>query len=556
MVIQYIQSLGHHGIFSVKRLKRTTSHLSVGMFFLLLFPTLLYPAKAQKIDQDALQSVEMPVGYYTKELRAIDDQKLLKIIEDFKAASIDPNQSMNLSLDQCISLAFANNPSLKAQIETLKTTRDSFIAASRSWNPTASIRGGSNATNRNENKINHTETLNSQVVSQGYTTSSSNSYPQRIAGELSWKFLDFTRQPRIDARVSEYTADRYGFYNFSRQLVFEIQETYYRMLAQQELIKSFEIVAEAVKSTLLLTDSRFEAGRDHLGNLGQIHAQYYSTLSELTGYIENYYQLSNKLARLVSLPGEPLILAEGENQFVGEWIFGLEESIDLAQLNNDRVLRTLELAKRYNSEGIAELNRTLPSFSLTSAANLSNTPSDSYTFGKTSTSGSKIASTNKTEKPKRFSFSSSASYDISAGISFDWNFYQGGVNNARASSLFARSKSEEFNAQDLRDQLIADVRTSINALKANRLKYLSSDAAAQSARISYIAEIARFNAGLSDVTTINQLVQIYQRSIQVEIRAIQQYNIRLASLYRDTAVWPQEAEGLALELLKATGLPR
>ena len=151
MVIQNIQSLGHHGIFSVKRLKRTTSHLSVGMFFLLLFPTLLYPAKAQKIDHDALQSVEMPVGYYTKELRAIDDQKLLKIIEDFKAASIDPNQSINLSLDQCISLAFANNPKLKSEIENLKFTRDSFIAASRQWNPTASIRGSSKANNQNEN---------------------------------------------------------------------------------------------------------------------------------------------------------------------------------------------------------------------------------------------------------------------------------------------------------------------------------------------------------------------------------------------------------------------
>ena len=121
---------------------------------------------------------------------------------------------------------------------------------------------------------------------------------------------------------------------------------------------------------------------------------------------------------------------------------------------------------------------------------------------------------------------------------------------------FAQSKSAEFKAKDIRDELIASVRTSINALKSNRLKYISSDAAAQSARISYIASMARLNAGVSDVTTINQLVGLYQRAIQVEINAIQNYNIQLARLYFDTAIWPKEAEGLALELLKATGLPR
>ena len=155
-----------------------------------------------------------------------------------------------------------------------------------------------------------------------------------------------------------------------------------------------------------------------------------------------------------------------------------------------------------------------------------------------------------------FTFNNNASYDISAGIFFNWNFYQGGVNDALASSAFARSKSEEFKAKDIRDELVSSVRTSINALKSNRLKYISSDAAAQSARISYIASMARLNAGVSDVTTINQLVALYQRAIQVEINAIQNYNIRLARLYLDTAIWPKEAEGLALELLKATGLPR
>ncbi|WP_170953538.1 TolC family protein [Synechococcus sp. UW179A] len=524
----------------------------------MLFPTLFYPAKAQKINIDAFHPAEMPVGHYTKEIRAIDNQQLLKIVEAFKAASTNPNQSINLSLDQCISLAFANNPSLKSQIESLKSTRDTFIARSRSWNPTALIRGSSNGNNENRNSVNQVNSLNSKSPSLSRTnsTSSRNSYPQSITGELSWKFLDFSRQPTIDAAASAYSAQRYAFYNASRTLVFQIQETYYQLIAQQELIKSFETIAESLKSTVLFTDSRFEAGLAHLGDVGQVHAQYYSTLSDLTSYIERYYQLSSQLARLVSLPGEPLILAEGENQFAGEWIFGLEESIDLAQLNNDRVLSSLELSKRYNFEGIAERNRTLPSFSLSSTANLSSTSSDSYAFNTTSVSGSSNSSSDSRETSNSFSFGSNTSYDVSAGIGFTWNFYQGGVNNATASALFSRSKSEEFNVEDIRDQLIENVRASINALRSNRIRFMTSDAAVESAKISYIASIARLNAGFSDVTTINQLVRLYQNSIQAEIIAIQDYNIRLATLYRDTAIWPQEAEGLAVELLEATGLTR
>ncbi|QNI53643.1 outer membrane efflux family protein [Synechococcus sp. BIOS-E4-1] len=555
-MIKFTQSMVQMKIFFFTMLKRRASYVRVTLLTLLLLPTTCYPAKAQKITQDDLNPIEMPVGHYIKELKALDDQGLLSIIEDFKATSIDPNQSTTLSLDECISVAFANNPSLKSEIELLKASRDRLIAESRSWNPTAGITGDSSVKNRTTNEITRVKQLNLSPSKRGYTrtSGSTSSYPQSLIGELSWTFLDFSRQPKINAATSNYSKQRYGFYLASRRLIFDIQDIYYQLLATQELINSYEIIAESYKNIVLLNDSRFGAGLTHLGEVGQAHAQFFSTLSDLTQYIERYYALSNKLAKLVSLPGEPLILTEGENQFAGEWIFGLKESIDLAQLNNDRILEALENAKEFNSRGIAQINQTLPSFSLKSRASLENNSSDSYK--KTFASGSSNASSNSSETRRNFTFNNNASYDISAGIFFNWRFYQGGVNDALASSDFAQSKSAEFKAKDIRDELIASVRTSINALKSNRLKYISSDAAAQSARISYIASMARLNAGVSDVTTINQLVGLYQRAIQVEINAIQNYNIQLARLYFDTAIWPKEAEGLALELLKATGLPR
>ena len=556
-----MQGANLSAVLSDNQLRKKASHLSLAALFLLLFPMLIDPVKAQTFTTDEFQNLEMPVGNYIQELHAIDDEQLLSIVEDFKAASIDPSQSVSLSLDRCVSLAFANNPNLKARIEILKARRDDLIAQFRTWNPTASIRGNSDATNNNNyitNRIKRLGTSEPSVppITDTYSTTSTNRFSQDMTGQLQWTFLDFTRQPKINAAASNYTAERYQFYTTSRLLVYEIQQTYYQLLAQRELINSFEIIVKALKSTLDVTDNRFEAGRTHLQDLGQIHAQYYSTLSDLTSYIQTYYQLSSRLAKLVSLPDQTLIVADGVNGFVGEWTFDLEESVDLARLKNDRLLRSQELAKAFNSQGVAQLNSTLPEFFLDARAVLRNTSSDVNRFEKRTSSGSSISTSNSRERSRSFSFGSNSEYDIVGGIGFRWRFYQGGVNNANASSQFAQSKSQEFQTESIYDELISDIRTSMNALKSNRLRYLTSDASTQSAKISYIAAIARLNAGLSDVTTVNQIIQTYQSSIQSEIRAIQNYNIELAKLYRDTAIWPKEATGLALELLESTGLDR
>ena len=86
------------------------------------------------------------------------------------------------------------------------------------------------------------------------------------------------------------------------------------------------------------------------------------------------------------------------------------------------------------------------------------------------------------------------------------------------------------------------------------LESVTAEAAADSSKIAYIAAVARMNAGLTDVTALNQLAQQYQQAITSEILAIQNYNIRLSNLYRETAIWPLDAEGIADQLLNKTGL--
>ena len=139
-------------------------------------------------------------------------------------------------------------------------------------------------------------------------------------------------------------------------------------------------------------------------------------------------------------------------------------------------------------------------------------------------------------------------------VGFRWFFYQGGVNRANAAAQFSQSQYQVFEADRLKQSFTANVLSNINSLEANKLQYTSSNAAAESSQISYIAAMARLKAGLTDVTAINQVVQLYQTAIQAKARSIQNYNVALANLHRDTAIWPREAQGLASRLLKATGL--
>ena len=64
------------------------------------------------------------------------------------------------------------------------------------------------------------------------------------------------------------------------------------------------------------------------------------------------------------------------------------------------------------------------------------------------------------------------------------------------------------------------------------------------------AALARMNAGLTDITALNQ--SAIPQAITSEILSIQNYNIRLSNLYRETAIWPQDAEGVADQLLDKT----
>ena len=502
--------------------------------------------------------INAPEGFYKDELLQTIASQHWQQVEKFLEKSTNHKDAKSLTLKECIDLSFANNPEIKQQISVLESSRDQLSAATRSWNPTASINsesfsitGGESFTkSRQETNPSGSDTQSSIQRRRITDTTDSNANSQ-IRAEVSWQFLDFTRQPKINSASASYSAQRYAFYLFSRDLVNQIQTNYYQLLAQKDLITSYTIIAQSQRNSANVQQTRFEAGRVSLQDLGQSYAAYYNTLSRLIQSIQTYYELSSALARLVSLPDETFIIVEGQNKFQAEWPYDLDKSIALARLNNDRVLQALELSKGSKWSGISQLNSTLPTLYLSANARYQGSDRSTTRVQDAETTRNAV-SQNSYEKTSLWSRDSN--YDVAALIGFRWNFYQGGVNNANANSEFNRSKSLEFKAEAERDRATDTVRTTINALDSLILEFITAEAAADASKIAYIAALARMNAGLTDITALNQLAQQYQQAVTSEILAVQNYNIRLSNLYRETAIWPQEAEGIADQLLNKTGL--
>ena len=72
----------------------------------------------------------------------------------------------------------------------------------------------------------------------------------------------------------------------------------------------------------------------------------------------------------------------------------------------------------------------------------------------------------------------------------------------------------------------------------------------EAAKASYAVQIARFNVGLSDMTSIIQSIQLLGDAIETKIEALRAYNQSIAELYRYSAEWPDGMQSIISERFK------
>jgi len=481
------------------------------------------------------------------------DSQFVQDLLLFKDASLSPSNSTRLSLEECIRYAFLRNPKLQAAVFSVRESGLNFVAARNTWYPTITLSSDSfpsySYSYQYSRDDRDTKILASNSIPAIRTGGQNTDYSflgrSSFESSLAWSFLDPTRQPFINSASSQYQASKYVLVSTLRQVASDIQSLYISLQAQRELIDSYSLVLASLLENLDIVKARHQAGLVSVLDVEQSYSQLYNTTTLLSASIRTYNDISSRLSAIVSSPQRRTIIPTEALEVEPDWKLSLKDSTDHALAHNDTILQTLSLASSSRWQGLSFLNQSLPKLSLGIAGSYS--PSDLKSTLRSS-SYEQFSSLRRSSDSTQWSEKT----NIAAFLGLSWKLFQGGVNTSQAASKFAQAEAYLDQSEDQKNQLAADIRSRYLSLTANKLAIRSSEKQLTAALESYRAASARFAIGMENVTTIVQAVQLYQAALRDRTTSIQEYNTSLATLYKDTAIWPAVAEETAEKFLSSS----
>ena len=474
--------------------------------------------------------------------------KLIKMETDIKS------RSSLISLEDAIIKGIKNSPDLAEAFSTIQQYEWSLIAAKRKWFPTITMFNGSPFVGYNW----------TTYVSNQYGLSSSNSrrsassfntIPTSVFGpsknaykgqqfqfqpglSVSWDIVDFTRAPDINSAVESLNQQKYLFTVSARSLINQIQTSYYQIQKNQQLIESFKEIYSINREQLKILDAQRSIGMATILDTEQTRSQIFSQLSQLVQYTQDFIDQTSELSKLLGLPSGSMVIPSQSAQLSGEWTENLEDTITLALEQREEIKASLSAAKSAEWSGISLIRSYLPSIQLTALGSLDLT--NGYSYVPVDTSPSSALTFGK-------------SWSASAGIGFTWSIFDGGINSANSQSSYAESRSYKYKAEQDKLDVVKEVESTYSAMLNSRIAVASAKASYSSSLDAQTAARARFAAGIGDITSVVQSIQLLSRAAQQVANAVYSYNKSVSDLYRYTAIWPKDSNRLVenrLELLK------
>ena len=95
-----------------------------------------------------------------------------------------------------------------------------------------------------------------------------------------------------------------------------------------------------------------------------------------------------------------------------------------------------------------------------------------------------------------------------------WDIFDGGVSATEAAAYRSQARQQKGDAEYQRLQVREQIRQTYAKYNTSNLNVINSTKNYMAAKASYAVQIARFNVGLSDMTSIVQSIQLLGDSIQ------------------------------------------
>ena len=431
-----------------------------------------------------------------------------------------------VSLDQALAFGIRANPELQQAFATIQQYEWQLIAAQREWYPSLQLSNGMPFAGAQWQSFTQTYSTASATAPPTYSNRSQLAVFQPGVS-INWNFIDPTRQPNITAASASLRQQKLLFDTSARNLVLDLQQSYFNVQSTRQLIDSFRRIYEINRQQLDMLQAQRSIGMATVLDVESTRSQLYSQLNQLVSYTRAYIGQTANLAAAMALPEGELAIPTESAELRGSWQLSLEQTIQLARRQREEILASLAAAEAARWSGVASLKSYLPVIGL--AAN------GSWLANRGPLSLQNGGQTVNTDN-------SLSSLTASIGLGFNWMLFDGGIQAANAQAAKAQAAQQAAQASSTVLQVIQQVRTSFGQLSTALVAYRSAQEAYRSAELAQKAARARYAVGVGDITSVVQTIELLSQATVQRSSATLSYNTALAQLYRYSATWPPQAK--------------
>ena len=432
-------------------------------------------------------------------------------------------RSKSFTLSQALEMGLLNSPQLAATYAEIQGQQWNLVAVRRQWYPTLSASSETFVPGRRFGSSNSTFRDGAQVDDNSATTATN------IGLTIGWTFFDPSRGSSINAASENLKRQQLLFDVSARNLVLEIQQVYYSLQEQRLLIEAYADILKATTRQVQTTEAQFNNGLINIADVEQIRTQQFATLSTLINAYRQFIDASSRLAQVIAMPPGALVTPSDGLQALGDWPEALQPTIEQALNLREEIKASLAEAASARWSATALFNTYWPRFSLGANGQYGNINNDQT---QSSQQGNVTTNTRITNWSGGF------------GLGFTWQFFDGGINAAQ--SEVQKALGRRASDQAALDRLIVtrEVEQAYTAYKTSQLAMKSSEAQVTSARAAAAAVRARFDVGVSDMSSLVVALNQAINAASNYASSVRDYNGSIAALFRSSARWPANTQPL------------
>ena len=484
----------------------------------------IYPFIVGSFDMNAKATISNRNNYeiyntlLLKEINYKSDENILKktnkkllVSNDYLPSEIKSKNEITLNIDQLMQIIIDNNAEYKAALQRVDQAKARLVASISLRSPTIDLKS-----NGLPEYLLADHYVNPKIHGTSYKKSQQ--WKTSISASARWDIINPTRNPQINAAKKTFDKAKNSFLIVTRDLELKSKIAFTNLNKSQEML---DIAKNAVNlSYLSLKDARLRNKALVATDLEVLEAETQLSRDQifLSKSIRNNKIAKRELINSLGVKPNSNYKASLPGELLGIWENNLEDSISSALNYQASIINhNLDVAIN-NDKAREELGKSKPNLSLINTFSFSNEK------GQTEV----VSPVDESDYKKN--------YTNTIGLFSEWKIFDAGKSKQLSRFYKKKSLESKYRIKTEEAKIFKNVENNFNNLEtATQNIYSNSRDIFKSKRMLDISRM-RFKAGVTNQREIvNSQRDLTQSQINY-IDSINQYNISILKLQRDTGI--------------------